>query len=82
MERNGRTRLGRQARDIAPRDRNPAGIRSEHAGDDPHQRGLASAVRPDQTEELAAFDREAHPGDGGHATEADGERIDFESRRH
>src|SRR6516162_6756831 len=74
--------LGRQARDIAVADRDPAGIRRKHAGDDPHQRRLAGTVRPNQPDQLAARDGEADSGDSIDPTEADGDRIDHEHGRH
>ena len=47
--------------------------RRQQAGQHLHGRGLAAAVRADEAEDLAAFDGEAHPIDGGEIAEAAGE---------
>src|SRR2546426_9157372 len=74
--------LGREPSDIYAGDHHPPGVRTKHAGNDPQQRRLARAVRPDQADELAACDREAHSCNGLDAAEADGDRVDLERQRH
>ena len=54
----------------------------EHAGDHVEQRGLAGAVRPDDGEDLALGDREAHIVDREQAAEALADALHLEQRAH
>ena len=49
-------RRGRLARHIGAAQQHVAAIGAQDAGDDAQQRGLAGAVRADQTDELAGLD--------------------------
>ena len=59
-------------------DGDPTGRRLVEAGDDPEQRGLAAAARPEHGDDLARRDLEVDPGEGlrrverlAHAAELD-----------
>jgi len=52
--------MRRQARDGAALERHDPFARGDQAGDDPHQRGLAGAVRTDDADGLAAGDLQRH----------------------
>ena len=50
--------LGREPRDVGAVEADAAGVGRHRAGGDAEQRGLAGAVRPDDAERLAVFERE------------------------
>jgi hypothetical protein len=50
-----------------------AAVRGEQTGAEPHQGGLAGAVRPDQAGDHVRPDGAAHPGKGGDSLFAHGE---------
>ena len=60
-------RRARQAMALGPAPRHAAGVRLEHAERDPHRRGLARAVRTEESEHLPGRDleREVVEGDDG-----------------
>ena len=64
---SGRVRADRAR---LPADRDGAAVRVLQPGDQPERCRLAAAGRPEQRDELAAFDREADAVDGGCATPA------------
>ena len=57
-----------------------AGRRRQQACQHFHGRGLAAAVRAEKAEDLAAFDREIHPVDGGEIAEAAGQVAGRDNR--
>ncbi len=59
-----------QARDVAAVEHDPSAGGRVDAADAIEDAGLAGAVGADDGEELAGVDLEAHPGQGGHAAEA------------
>src|ERR1700733_1528610 len=72
--------MRRDAGDLLVRKTDRARIRGDHTGDGIDQRGLARAVRADDTVDLARIDRERHIGHGGDASETNRERVDFKER--
>ena len=59
----------RRARQLGPADGDRAGVGALEAGDQPQQRGLAAAGRPQHRDQLAARDLEVDAGDRAHAAE-------------
>src|SRR2546425_783562 len=58
-----------QARDVVVEERDAAGARRQHAGDEVEQRRLAGAVGADERAALARADGELHAVDGTKPTE-------------
>ena len=57
-------------------------VGAREPGEDRDERRLAGAVRPEQAEELALLDGEAHAGERLHAAEAAGDIDDFDGGGH
>jgi hypothetical protein len=55
--------------DVAPVQRQRAAVDVLQPGDQPQQRGLAAARRPDEDDELAALDRQVDALDGAQVAE-------------
>src|SRR5512133_2929823 len=66
----------RLAHDVSPEHLGSPGVRLENRRQDPDRRGLAGAVRPEQTKDGARRDLEIDPVERGHVVEALGEPID------
>ena len=73
--------IGRlEMRDVAVVDDHAAGGDRLEPGDDPEQRRLPAARRPDHDDELAGLDREAHALDGAEGAVVLGDVVDDEAR--
>ena len=66
------------AADVEPADRGGAGGRVEKAAEHPDGRGFAGPVGPQEAEDGAALDLEAHGVDGGERAEPLGQRLHFD----
>ncbi len=73
-----RARLRRPAGQILAVEQDAAAVRQIEAGDHAQQRRLAAAGGPEQREEFAGLDGEAHVVDGGEVAEAARDILDFE----
>ena len=65
---------------VVPEDAHPPRVRPRQGRDDPHQRGLARAVRTEQRGERAGRDGEIDPGEGGDLTERLANAGDLDGR--
>ncbi len=70
--------VGAPAGDVRPVERDGAVVRLERAGDRIEQRGLAGAVRPDQSGDAAFLDGKVRAVERRHAAEAPPQAFDFE----
>jgi len=77
-----RQRVRRELGEVLPVKKDLAGGWPEHRADEIKERGLAGAVRSDQTADLARFDLEADVLDGGQAAEPLGDPDNVEQRAH
>src|ERR1700689_1733426 len=59
-----------------------ASIWMEHSSNEPDQRRLAGAVRPDQPDEIALIHGKGYAVDRLHAAEADRQIVELERRAH
>src|SRR5262245_52370346 len=67
--------------DVLAGEDHPAAVGAVVAGDHVEERGLAGAVRPDDPEQIARRDREAHVRHGGETAEALRHALERQERR-
>src|SRR5262249_43086276 len=73
--------VGRQRRDVPPREDDPAIVGTKRAGHAADERRLARAVRSDEPEALTLLHVERQPVERGQAAEALHESVNLEQRR-
>ena len=66
---------------VVAEDARDASVRGQQGCEDPEERALAAAVRPEEAEELATRDGERHPGERLARAEATAQVDDLDRRR-